>query len=203
MTTILCFGDSNTYGYIPGGSGRYPREGRYPGILADFLGADYRIEEDGVVGRTTVFEDAIRPGRNGLDAIRQSVQAAKPDLVLLMLGTNDCKAQFAALPETIADGMLRLAEVCRQENPAVKIILAAPAPLDPIVLSSAYADYDEMSFITSLRLAGAYQHTAERHGFGFVDVGEAASASPVDGEHLTAMGHFALAQHMKEVIVTL
>ena len=54
----MCFGDSNTYGYIPGGEGRYPWEVRWTGILADRLYQDgIRVVEEGLCGRTTVFED--------------------------------------------------------------------------------------------------------------------------------------------------
>lgn len=66
MKHILCYGDSNTHGYIPGG-GRYDDDTRYTGILAKLLGSDYRIIEEGLNSRTSPCDhfDAIQK-RNGL-----------------------------------------------------------------------------------------------------------------------------------------
>ena len=58
MKNILCYGDSNTFGSIPGG-GRYPYGVRWPGRLAGLLGADWHLIEEGMGGRTTVWEDPL------------------------------------------------------------------------------------------------------------------------------------------------
>ena len=63
---ILCFGDSNTWG-LDGETGeRLPWESRWTGILQQKLNtSEYRIIEEGLCGRTTVFEDPLREGRRG------------------------------------------------------------------------------------------------------------------------------------------
>lgn len=63
MTRILCFGDSNTYGYKPDGTGRFGRDSRWTGILSGKLGNGYDILEEDLCGRTTVFQDEFRDGR--------------------------------------------------------------------------------------------------------------------------------------------
>ena len=60
MINILCFGDSNTYGYKPDRTGRYDENTRWTGILQTKLGTQYRIIEEGLCGRTTVFHDEFR-----------------------------------------------------------------------------------------------------------------------------------------------
>ena len=78
MKEILCFGDSNTYGLIPGTTRRYDRETRWTGILAEKLyDKGYRIIEEGLCGRTSVFDDATRDGRNGAKVMYES-DAAMP-----------------------------------------------------------------------------------------------------------------------------
>lgn len=47
MKTVLCYGDSNTYGYVPETGLRYPREVRYPGRLQLLLGEEYCVIEEG------------------------------------------------------------------------------------------------------------------------------------------------------------
>ena len=80
---ILCFGDSNTFGSNPEG-GRYPREIRWPGRLQILLGSDDYVIEEGMGGRTTVWDDPLEPNRNGLSALPIALLSHKPlDLVIL------------------------------------------------------------------------------------------------------------------------
>ena len=72
MREILCFGDSNTYGLIPGTKERYKENIRWTGILQQKLKEqDCRIVEEGLCGRTTVFEDELRKNRFITCFIRQ------------------------------------------------------------------------------------------------------------------------------------
>ena len=59
MKTVLCYGDSNTYGYNPVNGLRYPQDVRWPGKLQSLLGNGYQIIEEGCNGRTTVFDDPL------------------------------------------------------------------------------------------------------------------------------------------------
>ena len=88
---ILCFGDSNTWGYKPDKSGRYDENIRWTGLLQKKLGSGYHIIEEGLCGRTTVFQDELREGRRGLDLIGVTVEMHNPiDLMFIMLGSYDC-----------------------------------------------------------------------------------------------------------------
>ena len=102
MKHILCYGDSNTHGYIPGG-GRYDDDTRYTGILAKLLGSDYRIIEEGLNSRTSSFDDPFEPYKNGMDCLVPCLDSHKPlDLTILMLGSNDMKIYFSPSVEKIA-----------------------------------------------------------------------------------------------------
>ena len=108
MKEILCFGDSNTHGYMPGLGTRYPYDVRWPGVLARLLGAEYHIVEEGMDGRTTAFEDAIQPHRSALGYLYPCLKTHAPlDLVILMLGTNDTKVRYAVSAEEIGFGLQR------------------------------------------------------------------------------------------------
>jgi hypothetical protein len=63
---ILCYGDSNTWGYNAATGGRYDDDVRWTQRLGEMLGPDYLIGEAGLNGRTTVFEDPLNEGLNGL-----------------------------------------------------------------------------------------------------------------------------------------
>ena len=92
MKHILCYGDSNTFGTDPIHGGRHPDDVRWTGVLQKLLGSDYRVIEEGCGGRTTVFEDEISYGRNGLKMLIPIIASHNPlDLIVVMLGTNDLK----------------------------------------------------------------------------------------------------------------
>ena len=87
---VLCFGDSNTYGYDPVRDGRYGPDERYPMVLQSLLGPGWAVAEEGLPGRTAVFDDPITEGMNGLRLINPILMSHAPlDTVTIMLGTND------------------------------------------------------------------------------------------------------------------
>ena len=133
---ILCFGDSNTYGYIPGGNGRrYGPDVRWTGLLSAWLKPECLIIEEGLPGRTTVFEDPILPGRKGSDYFYPCLWSHAPlDMLLLMLGTNDCKMRFGASAKNIASGMealVRMAISTPVWAATPKVLLISPPPMTP------------------------------------------------------------------------
>ena len=107
---VLCYGDSNTWGFNAMNENvygqRFPEEVRWTGRLQTLLGENWTVIEEGLCGRTTVFEDPLREGLNGLQYLGPCLATHNPiDYLILMLGTNDCKARFSALPKNIADGL--------------------------------------------------------------------------------------------------
>ncbi len=93
--TIVCFGDSNTHGADPSGSGRMPADVRWPRVMGRALGPDYEVIEEGLNGRTTCWDSPLDPGRNGLTYLLPCLLSHAPvDLVTIMLGTNDTQAHL-------------------------------------------------------------------------------------------------------------
>ena len=131
MKQILCFGDSNTFGYIPGNGQRYPWGVRWTSILNEKLGLEnYRVIEEGLCGRTTIFEDPLRDGRRGVDILPTVLETHAPvDLVVLMLGTNDCKSVYGATAEIIGKGISNLIVQIRAYAKTSKILLISPIHL--------------------------------------------------------------------------
>lgn len=129
---VLCYGDSNTYGWIPVAGGRFPRDVRWPGVLAAQLGDGWHVIEEGLGGRTTIFDDPILPGRNGKTYLEPCLLSHEPvDVVVIALGTNDLKVRFAASAADIARGVAVLAEVALATAPKVLALgLPTLGPLD-------------------------------------------------------------------------
>lgn len=64
--TIVCFGDSNTWGYDAETDQRFKDEIRWTGLLDTELGDSYRVIEEGLPGRTSVSEDPLFEGLAGI-----------------------------------------------------------------------------------------------------------------------------------------
>ena len=115
MKHILCFGDSNTHGSTTEYIGRYDYEDRWTVIMNRLLGEGYHVIEEGLGGRTTVFNDPFKPGKRGIDDISNILQTHKPlDLVIIMLGTNDTKQVYNASVKSIAYGVEMIIERIRK-----------------------------------------------------------------------------------------
>lgn len=201
MKTIVCFGDSNTFGYRPEDGGRYPPEVRWTGILRENLKEKgYKVIEEGLVGRTTVFEDSVRPGRKGIDFLIPLIETHAPvDTVILMLGTNDCKSLYKASPQVIGKGMERL--ICQIQNfrSEIKILLMSPIHLGEEVYKEEFdPEFDQESVKTSKKLKEVYEKLARQYGCDFLAASDIAKPSEEDQEHMAAEGHQALAQAVTE-----
>lgn len=205
MINILCFGDSNTFGTNPRG-GRHSWNTRWPGQLQVLLGSEYYVIEEGMGGRTTVWDDALEPGRRGISALPVALQSHKPlDLVILALGTNDCKAHFNASPRVIARGMENLVlEVQRFDYgngyKVPKVLIISPVHIGEDIIHSSYAGFDATSAEKSRCLAPLFEKVSNDHDCLFFDAASVAQPSPIDQLHLDGTSHGALAEGIMGVI---
>jgi lysophospholipase L1-like esterase len=193
VRTILCYGDSNTWGSDPETGERFPEGVRWPGVLRRALGEGYHVIEEGLPGRTTVREDPIEGDhKNGRAYLRPCLESHRPlDLVTLMLGTNDLKERFGTSASDIAQGAASLAETvlmsgCGPYGAAPGVLLVAPPPVGRL---TDLAQMFEGSEGKSRGFSAHYRHFAERSGCAFLDAAEVIVSSDVDGIHLDAGEH--------------
>lgn len=198
MRNILCFGDSNTWGYVPGTGVRHPRAVRWTGRLQQALGTDGYVIEEGLCGRTTVFDDPHVDIRNGKRALPYCLESHKPlDTVILMLGTNDCMAKHSATAYDIARGMSVLVEMVLAAGIRDVLVVAPP----PITLLTDFAEPFTGGPEKSRALAAKYEAHARQLGVRFLDGGSVARSSDLDGFHLDEAAHSALAVAIHEVLL--
>ena len=187
MKTVLCYGDSNTWGYAPGTQTRYPRDVRWPGVLRKELGDDYLVIEEGLNGRTTVWDDPIELDKNGATYLRPCIQTHKPlDLVIIMLGTNDLKTRFSLPAYDIASGAGVLVDIVMKSDTGIAgsapdILLIAPP--QAVELTS-FAEMFEDAVEKSEGFAKHYRRVANEKGCHYLNAGEFVESSALDGIHL-------------------
>ena len=205
MRTILCYGDSNTWGADPETGERFAEDVRWPGILRSRLGEGYRVVEEGLNGRTTVREDPIEGAhKDGRAYLTPCLETHAPlDLVVLMLGTNDLKERFGASASDIAQGAASLADIIRRSGcgpggGAPEVLLVSPPPVGEL---TDYVEMFEGAGEKSVKFAGYYEQFAEQQGCHFLDASGVISSSDVDGIHLEAAEHRKLGEAVAESIV--
>jgi lysophospholipase L1-like esterase len=200
VKSILCFGDSLTWGYNAETGQRYPYHLRWTGVMALALGEEFMVIEEGLNGRTTVWDDPVENVKSGLSYLPTCLQSHKPiDLVILMLGTNDLKARFSLTPYDIAAGVSNLVQMILgsqssyEENPP-GILLVVPPPVDPDELDEMFKGAREKSFA----LPKYYARVAEEFGCALLDSGKILSVDPLDGVHLDLNAHRTLGTALAE-----
>lgn len=207
MKRILCFGDSNTWGWDPHTAGRYAAHVRWPGVMAAALGGGYAVIEEGLNGRTTVFDDPTNDYRNGRHYLVPCLETHRPlDLVIIALGVNDLKARFGLSPVDIADGAALLVKLVQTSDAgpvtpgrkvAPPVLLVAPPPTGRL---TAFAELFAGAADKSRALGAAYARVAAELGCAFVDAGAHIASSDVDGIHLDASAHATLGAVMAAAV---
>lgn len=209
MKRILCFGDSNTWGYIPGGNGaRYPADVRWPGILQKELQPAFLIIEEAQNGRTTVFDDPYEVVcKNGSKHLPIILESQKPlDLVIVMLGTNDLKAYL----NQTAHGSAQAAGVLVQRilesdagpnNTAPKVLLIAPVAI--VDGKCPFGHKFDGAPAKSRAMPKAYQEIATEYSVAFLGTAGLAEASAIDCVHLDEAGHASLGKAAAKAVYEL
>lgn len=212
---IVCLGDSNTHGYCAdyadcadGALLRFNEEERWPCLLQRQLGEKYLVLEEGLSGRTTVFDDPLYERLSALDYIYPCLKSHEPvSLLVIMLGTNDTKERLGANPFAIGLGMKRLVKKaqsidcwgpCGRPN----ILIVCPPPIGEGALGSNIAYEMGASCVEkSRKLPAEYRRVAEETGCRFLDAGElGCEFNKIDFMHLTRAGHATLARALAELV---
>lgn len=192
VKTVLCFGDSNTWGADPSSPIRFALDVRWPGVLRQALGPGYWVIEEGLNGRTTVWDDPIEGDKNGKQQLPALLATHAPlDLVIIMLGTNDLKLRFSVPAYDIANSAGVLVDIVKKsesgpDGRAPQVLLMAPPPLATL---TGFADMFEGAPAKALKFGVHYARVAQEKGCHFLDTGTVIVSSDLDGIHFEASEH--------------
>lgn len=188
--TILCYGDSNTWGQIPRSQNRYERSKRWTYILQNKLGNDFEVISEGLRGRTF---------NSGSEHLSMILSTHKPiDMVIVMLGTNDLKSDYDLSPKDIAIDLEKTIKIIREKE-IQNIIIICPAPIiesEIKAVSDEGKKLDEAMFRgveLSKFLSPLYEEIANKYNCDFINAGLYISSSKKDGYHLDEFAHEILA----------
>lgn len=210
---ILAFGDSNTWGRIPGddNNARYEGNVRWTGVLQNLLGNKYEIIEEGLNGRTTNIDSPHKAGKNGKLYLFPCLESQKPlDIVILALGKNDFKAKFNRSPEDIARGLEECIETFKLEGKTRNSSLPILIILSTCIINEVERirfGKKEIDFLganeKSKNLPALYKKIAQRNNAIFIDLSDEINVSSLDGVHLEPAEHEKIANILYKHIIEL
>lgn len=194
MKKILCFGDSNTYGYIPNNGARYDKNTRWTGILSLLSHGKFKIIEGGCNNRTAFAANPAGKIFTGYEILPELL-TDDFDAVVLAIGINDTQFLFDTVIEDFTTGIENLINIVQAKCPQAKIILVAPSILTDDVLNGNFAClFDRTSIEKSRQLPLLYQKIAEKQNIEFLDLNSVAKTSSLDGLHYAPEQHLKIAQ---------
>ena len=207
--TVVCYGDSNTWGYTPGSGVRFDEKTRWTGRLQTLLGEEYRVAECGMNARTTSFDDPFRDYLNGRHGLVHCMVAAKPvDLLIISLGTNDLKYGTVYRSAKGLDALLDVAVHANTYMPG-----SSPVYRDEprILVISPIALHEELDrkfpghemngkLDDSRKFAAVYREVCQKWQGYFLDAAQTASASEIDCVHMDAVSHAALTEEVYHAV---
>lgn len=207
MKRILCYGDSNTWGYISGSDHlRYGNTERWTKLLQNKLGDSFEIIEEGLNSRTLFSEDK-RPGKegkNGFVYLKPCIETHdKIDLIILMLGTNKLKFDFNNDAESVLDMMKRYVDFILNyksqiDNSSLNLIISGI----PLVSENSEYSKDKNKYVgareKSIKLNDLIKKYCEEKNICYIDNTELETG--IDGVHLTKESHMVLANKLYTTI---
>ena len=198
MKKVLCFGDSNTYGFVPEKCTRYDKNTRWTGVLQALCGSDFSIIEGGCNNRTAFVDNPADTEQTGYKILPEYFKKDYFDIVVLAIGINDLQLFFKPTLEEFEQGIEKLIKITKDLSPNAKIILVCPSKLDLAGIKSGVFSFqfDEISVEKSYHLPQIYKKLAEKYACELVDLNEIVKVSPLDGLHFSAESHKTIAENL-------
>lgn len=200
VKNVLCFGDSNVFGFMPLTGLRYLRRTRWTGVLQELAKDKYQIIEAGANNRTAFSDNPAGENLTGYKVLPKFLDK-NIDIVILAVGANDLQYQYGNTLDDFKQGMSNLVDIVREKSPNARILLVSPSVVTEKVLKSFFvAMFDETSIEKSHKLAGIYQEVAVQKHCEFIDLNKIAKVSEKDGLHYDGEAHRAIAEAIYSVL---
>lgn len=205
MKKVICFGDSNTFGFNPKNGARYDANTRWAGLLSQILGEDFQVKEEGCNNRTGFFvnpDGALQSGQKYLPQCFEKHKTA--DIFVFALGTNDLQKIFNLDEKIAEEGLKNVIYFVRKINPESKIIIIPPVALDEKVLCGCFSfQFDEKSVESSKWIQKLYEDIAKEENCEIFDINKCASPSYIDGLHYDEESHKIIAEKLAKQILNI
>lgn len=200
MKKIICYGDSNTFGYNPADGSRYDENVRWTALLQKKSGSEYEVINEGVCDRTGFVDN---PKGFLFSAQRHFPKMlSKTDdieLLILWIGTNDLQFQYDIGFNAVESGLEKLIRLAKAKSK--HIIIIPPVILSEKVLEGVFNyQFDETSIGKSRKIGRVYKKLSNINYCGFFDVNKFVLPSDIDGLHYDEKSHKKIGKELANYI---
>ena len=202
MKKIICYGDSNTFGYNPYDASRYDKKTRWCAILQDNLKAQYEVVDEGMCDRTAFMDNPNGFLFSGSQHFPKFIlNSNNVYMLILWLGTNDLQFQYDIKAHDIKKGLENLIKLAKTKTK--NIIIIPPVILNENILKGYFkCQFDKTSILKSKKVQKIYETIAHKHNCTFFDVNKFAKPSELDGLHYDKISHKIIANQLKQLILS-
>jgi lysophospholipase L1-like esterase len=204
LKRILCYGDSNTWGFDPCTKTRFGYDNRWTGVLQESLSIDYFVIEEGLMGRTTNLDDPVEGCVNGASYLPNCLLKYKPiDLAIILLGTNDLKKKYARTTSEISNAVGTLVDIvkgsgCGRLETSPKVLLVAPPPISKL---TEFAELFKDGEQKSMEFAQYFKQVAQDRACLFLDSSLIVRTCQIDGIHFEKADHIILGRTIAQIVM--
>lgn len=200
MKKILCYGDSNTFGFNPKDGSRFDENTRWTALLQKNLKNNCRIIEEGMCDRTGFIDNPkgflYSSQRHFPELLSKSDRF---DIIILAIGTNDLQFQYNISTDAVQQGLMNL--ISAAKNKAEKIIIIPPVILNESILNGYFKiQFDKMSIIKSKEIGAVYRKLSNDFNCRYFDINKYVQPSDTDGLHYDEASHKIIAEKLAEFI---
>lgn len=194
MKKILCFGDSNTFGYNPNNGSRYNENSRWTGILKNLCKNNYEIIEAGCNNRTAFSNNPDGIQFTGYMILPEYLKKFY-DIIILAIGINDLQKFYNPALEEFETGIENLIKKIRESLPNCNIIILSPSHITENILNSNFRFmFNQTSIEKSKQITPIYEKIANKYNCKFLDLNKIVTTSKIDGLHYDIEEHKKIAQ---------
>lgn len=203
MKKILCYGDSNTFGFNPQNCKRYDKNTRWSGILSELLKNKFEIIEEGMNNRTGFFKNPEGLKQSGSEYLPIYLQNHKDiDICILSLGTNDAQFFYNLNSQITKTGLEKLISTIKDTNSDTQIIIIPPVKITENILNSGFSlMFNKNSIETIKQIFPTFEQTAKENHCLYLDLNEIVSPCIYDGLHYSEDSHKIIAETLAKFIL--
>ena len=200
MKKIICYGDSNTFGFNPKDGSRFDKNTRWTAILQKYLGTEYEVINEGACDRTGFVNN---PKGFEFSAQRHFPKMISKidniDILIIALGTNDLQLQYCISVGAIEKGLENLIKLAQPK--AKYIIIIPPVVLSEKVLEGFFnIQFDKTSIVKSRKIGRIYRQISNAYHCNYFDINKFTKPSDVDGLHYNEESHKIIGDNLSNLI---
>lgn len=205
MKKILCYGDSNTFGFIPENCKRYDKDSRWSGILSEILKENYQVIEEGMNNRTGFFKNPEGLKQSGGEYLSVFLQNHRNlDICIISLGTNDAQFFYNLDENSTKNGLQNLIDSVREVNIKTNIIIVPPVKITENILHSGFSMMFNRESIDKInKVFPIFEQTAKENNCLYFDFNQITTPAQKDGLHYTKESHTIIANKLAEFILAI